>query len=135
MQLLYIEVCLSLLLKTKEISNQSNYLFKPKNLMFIESCPTLISYVFWTDIFWAPMQRIFLETIIVFRYCLKFLSSKSCSYWMKGAFLKIIFASGDGIGEPAVITFLIQPIFSFRFQDDILFWSQLLEGNLFFLDL
>ena len=40
---------------------------------------------------------------MVSRYCLKILSSKSCSYWMKGAFVKIIFGLGDGIAEPAAI--------------------------------
>ena len=40
---------------------------------------------------------------------------------MKGAFVKIISGLGDGIAELAAITFLIQTIFSFWFQDDILF--------------
>ena len=51
------------------------------------------------------MNRIFLETIMVSRYCLKFLYSKSCSYWIKGAFIKVILASGGGSPDPAAKTF------------------------------
>ena len=52
------------------------------------------------------MCRTFLETIMVSRYCLKFLSSKSSSHWIKGAFVKIILVSGAGTPEPATKTFL-----------------------------
>ena len=62
--------------------------------MFNECCPTFISYVFCIGVFCARILKIFLETIIVSKYCPKFLSSKICSYWIKGAFVKIIFASG-----------------------------------------
>ena len=51
-------------------------------------------------------SAIFFDTIIVSRHCLKFLSRRICSYWMNGAFVKIIFVSGfDGIIAPAACTF------------------------------
>ena len=52
------------------------------------------------------MHRMFLETIVVSRYCLNFLSSRSCSYRMKGAFVKIILASGEGRAAEAASTSL-----------------------------
>ena len=57
-------------------------------------------------VFSAPICRMFLETITVSRYCLKCLSSNSCSYCIKGAFVKIILASGEGSSDPAANTFL-----------------------------
>ena len=63
-------------------------------------------HMFCVSVFCAPILNIFLETIIVSRYCLKFLSSKIHSYWMKGAFVNIIFASGAGIVAVEPRTFL-----------------------------
>ena len=51
------------------------------------------------------MHIIFLETMVS-RYCPKFLSSESCSYWIKGAFIKVILASGAGSPDPAAKAFL-----------------------------
>ena len=65
-----------------------------------------ISYAFCIGVFCATILKTFLETIIVFWYCLKFLSSKGSSYWMKDAFVKTIFASRAGIAVPAAKSFL-----------------------------
>ena len=46
--------------------------------MLIESDPVEILYVFCIAVFWTPILKIFLETIIVSRYFLKFFSSKNC---------------------------------------------------------
>ena len=63
-------------------------------------------HVFCTGVFCAPILRIFLDIIVISRYCPKFLSSNICTYWMKGAFVNIIFASGIGIAAPDARTFL-----------------------------
>ena len=47
-----------------------------------------------------PILKTFLETIMVSKYCLKFLSSKNCPYCEKGGFVKVIFASGAPIAVP-----------------------------------
>ena len=86
--------------------------------MFFDSVPVIISYVFCTGVFCALVLKNFLETVIVSRYCLKFFSSKSCSYLMKGAFVKIILASGVGTAAVEARTFLILTAFSFQFQGD-----------------
>ena len=78
------------------ISNQSNCLFAPKNSTLIESDPAFISYVFCIGVFCAPILIIFLDTMIVSRCCLKFLSNKICSYWIKVALVNMISASGVG---------------------------------------
>ena len=51
--------------RPEDISNQSNYLLEPKKLILIESEPTTISYVFCIGVFWVPMRKIFLETMIL----------------------------------------------------------------------
>lgn len=57
--------------------------------------------VFWMGVFCSLTLKIYLETIIVSTYCLKFLSNTNCLYCIKGGFVKIIFASGN----PIVATF------------------------------
>ena len=116
-------------------STQSNCLLDSKRSMFIESVPMFILYVFCMVVFWAPILKIFLETIIVSRYRLNFLSSKSCSYWMNDSFVRIIFTSGVGIAAAESRTFLIQTVFSFVFQGYICSWNLFLQENLFFQDL
>lgn len=87
-------MCLLLLSNTKDISSQLICLFTPKKSMLRESDPTLISYIFCIGVFCTPIRSFFLDTIIVSRYYLKFISKRICSYWMKGAFVKMILASG-----------------------------------------
>ena len=62
----------------------------------------------------VPILKIFLEAIIVPKYCLKLLSSSSCSYCMNGTFVNIIFASGSTAAAA-----LTETIFSFQFQDEV----------------
>ena len=84
--------------------------------MFTLSDLVEMSYVFRIGVFSTLILNIFLETIIVSRYCLKLLSSKNCSYWRKAAFVKIIFASG----APIAFTFHFDSNnFSCQFADDI----------------
>ena len=67
------------------------------NINWVRASWYSISYVFRIGIFWTTIIKIFFETIIVSAYCLKFLSSKDCLYWIKDAYVKIIFASGAPI--------------------------------------
>ena len=74
-----------------------------KKLLVIELEQTAILYVFWMSVYCTPILKIFLETIMVSRYCLQTLSNKNCLYWIREGFVKIVFASGD----PIVVTFFL----------------------------
>ena len=70
--------------------------------MLIMSEPIEISYVFCISVFCTHILKIFFRN-----YCLQILpeilSSKNCSYCIKGSLVKMIFTSGAGI----VVTFFL----------------------------
>ena len=86
-------VCLLLLSITGGILSQLNCLFNSKKSVLKLCNPTDISYVFCKGIFWISILRILAEIIIISMYYLKFRFSLNCWYWIRGALVKIMFAS------------------------------------------
>ena len=84
--------------------------------------------------FCTPIPKIFSETLIVTSYCLKFLFSRICSYWIKGAFVKIILTSGElGMVSVHHTVFWIQTAFSCLFPGEYLSWNISSGESWFFL--